>query len=53
MKYWMGSQRFSNELMEGVKTWLSWEVADFDTGTQKLISWYDMCFNSTSDYAEK
>jgi histone-lysine N-methyltransferase SETMAR len=23
MKYWMGSQRFSNELMEGVKTWLS------------------------------
>jgi histone-lysine N-methyltransferase SETMAR len=39
LKNWLGSQRFnSNELMEGVKMWLSSQVADFfDTGTQKLI----------------
>jgi hypothetical protein len=37
---WLGSQRFNNneELMEGVKIWLSSKVADFfDTGIQKLI----------------
>jgi hypothetical protein len=37
---WLGSQRFNNneDLMEGVKTWLSSQVADFfNTGIQKLI----------------
>jgi transposase len=40
VKDWLGSQGFSNneELMEGVKTWLSSQAADFfDTGIQKLI----------------
>jgi histone-lysine N-methyltransferase SETMAR len=40
LKNWLGSQRFNNneELMEGVKTWLSSQAADFfDTGIQKLI----------------
>jgi transposase len=39
-KNWLRSQRFSNneELMEGVKTWLSSQTAGcFDTGIQKLI----------------
>jgi hypothetical protein len=40
LKNWLRSQRFNNneELMEGVKTWLSLQAADFfDTGLQKLI----------------
>jgi hypothetical protein len=40
LKNWLGSQRFNNseELMEGVKMWLSSQAADFfDTGIQKLI----------------
>jgi transposase len=40
LKNWLGSERFNynEELMEGVKTWLSSQAADlFDTGTQKLI----------------
>jgi polysaccharide deacetylase 2 family uncharacterized protein YibQ len=40
LKNRMGSQRFNNneELMEGVKTWLSSQAADFfDTGIQKLM----------------
>jgi hypothetical protein len=56
LKNWLRSQRFSNneELMEGVKTWLSSQVTDFfDTGIQKLISCYDKCLNSGSDYVEK
>jgi hypothetical protein len=38
-KNWLGSQRFNNnELMEGVKTWLSSQVADFsDIGIQNLF----------------
>jgi hypothetical protein len=41
-------------LMEGVKTWLSSQAADFfDTGMQKLIPWYDKCLNSGGDYIEK
>jgi hypothetical protein len=38
-KKWLGSQHFSNEeLMEGVKTWLSSKAADFfDAGIQKHI----------------
>jgi hypothetical protein len=47
---------FSNneELMEGVKTWLSSTAADFfDTGIQKLIPQYDKCLNSSCDYVEK
>jgi hypothetical protein len=40
--------------MEGVKTWLSSQAADFfDTGAQKLIPQYDNCLNSCSDYVEK
>jgi hypothetical protein len=56
LKKWFGSQCFNNneELMEGVKTWLSSQVADFfDTGTQKFIPQYDKCLNSGSDYVEK
>jgi transposase len=39
LKDWLRSQRFNNdELMKGVKTWLSSQPADFfDTGIQKLI----------------
>jgi hypothetical protein len=50
------SQRFSNnvELMEGVKTWLSSQAADFfEKGIQKLILQYDKRLNSGGDYAEK
>jgi histone-lysine N-methyltransferase SETMAR len=56
VKNWLGSQSFSNneELMAGVKTWLSSHAADFfDTGTQKLTPRYDNCLNSSSEYAEK
>jgi hypothetical protein len=38
LKKWLSSQRFSDneELMEGVKTWLSSQAADFfDTGITK------------------
>jgi hypothetical protein len=40
LKNWLRSQRFSNneELIDGVKPWLSSQAADFfDTGIQKLI----------------
>jgi hypothetical protein len=39
LKKWLGSQGFSNNgVMEGVKTGLSLQVADFfDTGIQKFI----------------
>jgi hypothetical protein len=38
--------------MEGVKTWLSLQVADFfDTGIEKLVPRYDNYLNS--DYVEK
>jgi hypothetical protein len=44
----------NEELMEGVKTWLSSMAADFfDTGIQKLIPRYDKCLNSGGDYVEK
>jgi hypothetical protein len=52
----LGSQHFSNneELMEGVKKWLSSQVADFfGIGIQKLIPRYDICLNSSGDYVEK
>jgi hypothetical protein len=40
--------------MEGVKTWLSSQAADFfHTGIYKLIPRYDECLNSGGDYAEK
>jgi hypothetical protein len=50
------SQRFINneELMEGVKTGLSSEAANFfGAGVQKLIPRYDKCLNSGGDYAQK
>jgi hypothetical protein len=53
---WLRSQRFSNngELMEGVKTWLSSQAADFlDTGIHKLIPRCDRCFISGGDYVEE
>jgi hypothetical protein len=39
LKNWLGSQRFKNnvELMEGVKTWLSSQVADFLTQAYKNL----------------
>jgi hypothetical protein len=55
LKNWLGSQHFSNneELMEGVKMWLSSEATDFfDTGIQKLIPQYDKYLNSGGDYTE-
>jgi hypothetical protein len=40
-------------LMEGVKTWLSSQVADFfDRGIQKLIPWYNKCISSGGDCIE-
>jgi transposase len=56
MKNWLGSQFFNNteELMEGVKIWLSSQAVEFvDTGIQKLIPQYDKCLNSSGDYIEK
>jgi hypothetical protein len=39
--------------MEGVKTWLSSNEADFfDTGIQELIPQFDKCLNSGIDYVE-
>jgi transposase len=52
LKNWLGTQRFNNneELMEGVKTWLSSHAAHFfDSGTQKLIPRYDKCLSSGGD----
>jgi hypothetical protein len=52
----VGSQHFNcnEELMEGVKKWLSSQAADFfDTHIQKLILRYDKCLSSCSDYIEK
>jgi hypothetical protein len=53
LKNWFGSQRFkNNELMKGVKTWLSSQAADFfDTGIQKLTVRYK-CLNSVGNYVE-
>jgi histone-lysine N-methyltransferase SETMAR len=56
LKNWLRSESFSNneELMEGVKTWLSSQAAlFFDTGIQKLIPRYDKRLNSGGDYVEK
>jgi hypothetical protein len=56
LKKWSGSQSFNNneELMDGVKTWLSSQVADFsDTGIQKLIPRHNKCLNSGCEYAKK
>jgi hypothetical protein len=56
LKNWLQSQLFSNneELMEGVKMWLSSQAADFFyKGLQKLIPRYDKCLNFGCDYVEK
>jgi hypothetical protein len=53
-KNWFWSQRFNNykELMQGVKTWLGSQTANFfDTGIQKLIPQYK-CLNSSGDYVK-
>jgi hypothetical protein len=55
LKNWFGSQRFSNneELMEGVKMWLSSQAAYFfDKGMHRLIPQYK-CLSSSGDYVEK
>jgi transposase len=55
LKNWLRSQRFNNneELIEGVKTWLNSQAADFfDRGMQKLIPRYK-CLSSDCDYVEK
>jgi transposase len=52
LKNWLGSQHFNNneEFMEGVKKWLSSQIADIiNTGIQKLIPRYDKCLSSGSD----
>jgi hypothetical protein len=44
----------NEELKEGVKTWLSSQVAYFfGTGIQNLLPPYDMCLNSGGNYVEK
>jgi hypothetical protein len=51
LKNWLRSQHMNSneELMEGVKTWLSSQVADiFDTGIQNLFP----VMTSASDYIE-
>jgi hypothetical protein len=55
LKDWLQSQPFiNNEMMKGVKKWLSLQAADFfDKGIQKLISQYDKYHNSGGDYEEK
>jgi hypothetical protein len=56
LKNWLGSQHFNNskELMEGVETWLSSQVADFfDTGIQKVTPRYDRFLSSGGDCIEK
>jgi hypothetical protein len=56
LKNWLRSQRFNNyeELMQGVKTWLSSHAADFsDTSVRKLIPRYDKRLSSGGDYDEK
>jgi hypothetical protein len=56
LKNWLVPHCFNNneEMMEGVKTWLSSQSADFsDTGIQKHIPRYDKCLNSGGDYFEK
>jgi hypothetical protein len=52
LKYWLKSQRFANneELMEGFKTWLSSQEADFfDKGIPKLIPRYHKSLISGGD----
>jgi hypothetical protein len=52
LKNWFRSQRFNNneQLMEGVKTWLSSQAADiFDTSIQKFIPRHGKCLNSDGD----
>jgi hypothetical protein len=52
----LGSQLFNNneELMEGVKMWLSSQATDFfDRGIQKLIPRYENCLKSGGEYVEK
>jgi hypothetical protein len=55
LKNWLRSHHFNNneELLEGVKTWLSSQAADiFDTGIQKLIPRYK-CLISGGGYVDK
>jgi hypothetical protein len=56
LKNWFTSQCFNTnkELMEGVKTCLGSQAADFfHTGIQKLVPQYEKCLNSSGDYTEK
>jgi hypothetical protein len=56
LKKLLRSQRFNNneELMEGVKTWLSSQAADFhNICIQKLIPQYYKWPSSGGDYVEK
>jgi transposase len=56
LKNWLRSQRSNNneEMMEGVKTWLSSQAADFfGIDIQKFIPGCDMFLNSGGDYVEK
>jgi hypothetical protein len=56
LKNWLESQIFNNneEMMEGVKTWLSSQAADlFDTGIPTLIPRYNKCLNFGGYYVVK
>jgi hypothetical protein len=55
-KHRLRSQRFNNneELMEGVKMWLTSQTTDFfGTGKQNSIPRHDKCLNSGGDYIDK
>ena len=58
MEVWLGTKRLrvktNEELMDGVKGWLSSQPATFyGAGIVKLVSRYDKCLNSEGDYVEK
>jgi transposase len=54
MKVWLATQRFHEELMDGVNNWLHNLAAPFfDEGLQKLVSRYDKCLNVDGNYVEK
>ena len=58
MQVWLGTQclcvKMNEELMDGVKVWLSSQPAAFcDAGIVKLVSRCDTCLNSEGDYVRK
>jgi hypothetical protein len=55
-KVWLGTPclNTNEELMDGVKDWLSSQAATFfDVKIQKLVSHYVKCLNSEGHYVKK